>query len=243
MDATDLAGDTADPPCTSHADCDDGIDCTTDLCTVAGTCTNEPDDDECAEGRICSPIQGCVEGCSSDEDCDNGVWCDGDERCFGTTCLAASPPVRNCDDGNECTIDVCNEDLDSCEYTPHPECDADAPTDPLPGEVFDPAIHYAGLFDIAPMVEQECGNPEYHIGQVAFSNDGTTLTVNAGPFTLTGDAPVNENFSVTGDHSCMRVTFGGGFINSDNFIATWTETKISSCFCSAQEVTVGGVRH
>ena len=31
--------------------------------------------------------------------------------------------------------------------------------------------------------------------------------------------------------------------NSDNFIADWSEVKIGSCMCSAQNLTVGGIRH
>ena len=79
--------------CTSNADCDDGIDCTTDTCDVpTGTCTNTPDDSVC----------------------DNGVFCDGTETCDpANDCQGGTPP--DCDDGVSCTIDECNPGTDACE--------------------------------------------------------------------------------------------------------------------------------
>jgi len=46
--------------------------------------------------------------------CNDGSWCNGDEICGGVN--GCQPGVaRSCDDGNECTFDICNEDVDKCE--------------------------------------------------------------------------------------------------------------------------------
>ncbi|MBN2141736.1 hypothetical protein JW711_00245 [Candidatus Woesearchaeota archaeon] len=46
--------------------------------------------------------------------CSDGVFCNGAETCGGVSgCLNATP--LTCDDSNECTDNVCNEDLDVCE--------------------------------------------------------------------------------------------------------------------------------
>src|SRR5690606_52762 len=80
-----------DTSCDSDADCDDGVDCTIDLCDLTtNTCGTTPDDALC----------------------DNGVFCDGVETCGATGCVTATAPV--CDDGVSCTVDFCDEDSDSC---------------------------------------------------------------------------------------------------------------------------------
>jgi hypothetical protein len=43
-------------PCTSDAECDDGISCTVDRCDLAtGTCTHDPDNALCPPGFVCRP--------------------------------------------------------------------------------------------------------------------------------------------------------------------------------------------
>lgn len=242
IDSSDMGPDTSPATCTSHAECDDGIDCTEDLCTVAGTCTHNPDDGECAAGEHCSITDGCITGCSTDADCDDGQWCNGEENCFGTTCVPSSTP-RSCDDGNPCTIDYCNEDTDSCDYDLYPECESDAPTDSLAGDAFDPEVHYNGLFNITPTISQECGSTSYYITQASFTNSGGTLTVTMSPFTLTGTSPADASFSVSGSYGCLDATFSGDFSNSDNFIGYWSAVKVGTCMCSNQTETVGGIRN
>ncbi|MHA1290584.1 MAG: hypothetical protein ACTSPB_24635 [Candidatus Thorarchaeota archaeon] len=46
--------------------------------------------------------------------CDDELWCNGQEICAGELGCQPGTPI-NCDDGNECTDDICNEDLDVCE--------------------------------------------------------------------------------------------------------------------------------
>ena len=75
--------------------CDDGITCTVDTCDDAlDTCTQTPDDNLCS----------------------NGIFCDGAEICDAVQdCLFGFDP---CGDGVTCTIDTCDDVLDTCTNTP-----------------------------------------------------------------------------------------------------------------------------
>ncbi|MBN1773381.1 MAG: putative metal-binding motif-containing protein, partial [Deltaproteobacteria bacterium] len=77
--------------------CDDGIDCTRDVCseTASPRCSYEPDDAACR----------------------NGVACDGDERCvLGWGCTSSEPP--DCNDDDPCTLDRCEETAGGCVHEP-----------------------------------------------------------------------------------------------------------------------------
>lgn len=93
--------------CVAAADCDDGNDCTDDTC-VEGFCQHPPNFQSCDDGDVCTINDQCFSGeCSGvpDPDCDT---CESD---------------LDCDDGNECTDDVCQED-NSCAFIPNTEpCD------------------------------------------------------------------------------------------------------------------------
>jgi hypothetical protein len=54
--------------------------------------------------------------CRSDEDCSNGLFCDGEEKCLDGLCVAGDPVA--CDDGNDCTIDSCDEEAGACVFVP-----------------------------------------------------------------------------------------------------------------------------
>ncbi len=126
-------------------DCDDGVDCTVDECDEqAQDCNNTPDDGLCAAGEACDPVAGCRVRCAGDADCDDGVgctvdscdedgdvcvnqaddgacdngdWCDGVETCDPQADCQLGVPV-DCDDGVDCTVDSCDEDLDECVNRP-----------------------------------------------------------------------------------------------------------------------------
>ncbi len=53
-------------------------------------------------------------GCGVDADCDDGVFCNGSELCVAGACQVAAP--RDCDDGNACTADSCNEQAGVCDH-------------------------------------------------------------------------------------------------------------------------------
>jgi hypothetical protein len=105
--------------CRVDGDCDDGIACTDDVCTVegnVGTCSNTPNDGYCDDGAFCNGV----------EFCDPAL-----------DCQAGTAPV--CDDGVDCTIDSCNETTDSCDSTPdNSYCDNGLFCDGA--EICDPAL-------------------------------------------------------------------------------------------------------
>ncbi|TFH25223.1 MAG: hypothetical protein E4H03_01420 [Myxococcales bacterium] len=73
-------------------DCNDGVGCTTDLCDEAGD--------------VCEHLP-------TDVVCDDRVSCNGAETCdAGQGCVVGAP--LDCDDGVECTIDVCDGQADAC---------------------------------------------------------------------------------------------------------------------------------
>jgi len=75
---------------------DDGVGCTTDSCDeVSDTVVNVPDDLAC----------------------DNGLYCDGDESCNAVLdCQSGTPPFD--DDGVSCTVGSCDEGADAFVHTP-----------------------------------------------------------------------------------------------------------------------------
>jgi hypothetical protein len=92
--------------CTTAADCDDGLDCTTDQC-MDGRCVQVPDDTRCDDDEECTSNRCSVGvGCTFDPvdaACDDGIFCNGFDRCVGGACTmhtgdpCASPTV--CDEG------------------------------------------------------------------------------------------------------------------------------------------------
>lgn len=110
--------------------CDDGVACTTDICTASG-CANIPNDTLCSASMpICLAGRGCVE-CEHDEDCGADEFCDADNACYDIleceadaecndsivcttndcdtsgTCIF-TPDDDSCDDGVYCTLDTCS---------------------------------------------------------------------------------------------------------------------------------------
>ncbi|MDI7269130.1 MAG: hypothetical protein QME96_14165 [Myxococcota bacterium] len=85
-------------------DCDDGEACTTDTCDPVGGvgCVHT----ELAAGTVCDDGLFCITG----DRCRLGL--DGLMHCHGE--LGASP----CVDTDPCTIDLCDEETDSCSYEP-----------------------------------------------------------------------------------------------------------------------------
>lgn len=111
--------------CTGNTACDDSIDCTEDLC-VEGSCSSSAVDARCAGGEVCVEGVGCrplgtcdptecAEALRDPSSCEVGA-CTADEgTCVGeSTCAAGESccgdgSCRDCDDGNPCTEDLCED--------------------------------------------------------------------------------------------------------------------------------------
>ncbi len=168
----------------STINCDDGVNCTTDNCNEGtDSCDNTPNNGACDNGEFCDgaetcdPIFDCVAGTSvncddgvsctddscneasdqcdntaNDTNCDDGAFCNGTETCNAVLdCQNGNDP---CDDGVGCTIDTCDEGLDTCSNTANDaSCDnglfcdgaescnavldCQSGSDPCPGETCD----------------------------------------------------------------------------------------------------------
>lgn len=107
-------------PCSSDADCDDGLFCTGSESCVNGfcqsgvpvACADDGDGISCTVSRCDEDAQGCV--VTADDDvCDDGAFCNGDEVCDPVSgCQPGGAPT--CDDGIACTVDQCREDTKAC---------------------------------------------------------------------------------------------------------------------------------
>ncbi|MBN2517309.1 MAG: hypothetical protein JXB14_00530 [Candidatus Altiarchaeota archaeon] len=86
----------SDCGCETDEDCDDGNLCTVDTCNL--------------ETRVCD-YNNVEDGAS----CSDELFCNGEETCQAGVCESGVVP---CLDFVDCTIDSCNEETDTCEYTP-----------------------------------------------------------------------------------------------------------------------------
>jgi len=101
--------------------CDDDDPCTEDSCSPDGGCISTPadgaacgPDDACSSPGIC--IDGECEG-ASEKDCDDGNDCTADSCATESGCAHAPLDGLSCDDGDLCTAgDLCSED--QCEAGP-----------------------------------------------------------------------------------------------------------------------------
>ena len=64
--------------------------------------------------------------CALPADCDDGLFCNGEETCVDGACVFRDAPA--CDDGIECTLDLCDEELDAC-VNAAPDMDGDGAMD------------------------------------------------------------------------------------------------------------------
>ncbi len=109
-------------PCTTDEECLDSVRCTLDYCRGGTSCAHDPQPGLCDEGEICLPAVGCIpeppSSCTSAEDCETtGAFCVGRWSCqpeFGCQFVSR----RSGDDGDECTVDGCDEELGACVNAP-----------------------------------------------------------------------------------------------------------------------------
>jgi hypothetical protein len=126
--AGDDGGEPPPPPvpCTTNAECDDGLWCTgVEICYIGFCAAGLPPISCPSDGKSCTQ-EVCVEAtraCTSikqDSACSDGTFCNGVERCDPTAAGANAttgcvPGVAiNCNDGYSCTDDSCDETANSC---------------------------------------------------------------------------------------------------------------------------------
>lgn len=257
----DTGIDAPPAPCTTSADCNDSIACTSDACAFGGVCEHVAQDALCTvAGEHCEIGVGCTAGssdCSTPADCMVGrTYCDGLWTCIGGTCYVDTP--RDCADGNACTDDICDDSLSGgaggCRYEVADGCDGGtllgdggvAMCDP-----FVPATGYAGTFLMLPSPSSGCGGsaPSYRAMDLTFSVAAGTLSVSVSPgldgapFVMTGTAPTGASFDVMYSDGCFRGRLMGMFTCQGRFSGTFTGTYSGSCaICSGgAPFTVQGI--
>lgn len=97
-------------PCEEEADCRSGY-------CVKGVCCET----ECTGACMACDVPGALGTCAVMFDgasCSDGNVCNGEELCQAGECMAGTPP--DCDDGNQCTRDVC-EPEQGCTHPPVPD--------------------------------------------------------------------------------------------------------------------------
>jgi len=105
------------PPCECTTDevCPDGLFCNgQETCDEFGHCQAGA---EPCPPSLCDEDADACDLCASNADCTDGVYCNGAEWCDGAGACQPDAPVT-CDDGVDCTVDSCNEDVGSCDHIP-----------------------------------------------------------------------------------------------------------------------------
>src|SRR5439155_1263172 len=114
---SDQASGCSETPVPDGASCSDGNVCSGDETCQPGTCPpGTPlvcnDNNPCTSDS-CDPVSGCKATPLPDgASCSDGRFCDGAETCHAGAC--APGPAPSCDDGNACTADRCDLQLDKC---------------------------------------------------------------------------------------------------------------------------------
>jgi hypothetical protein len=130
VDDVRVVGSVPPAPCAADADCDDGLFCTGQETCAAGACKPgvpvlcpaDADGTDCTVARCDEASSGCVVA-ADDDLCDDGAFCNGFEICDATAGCQPGVAVV-CDDGVDCTLDQCREDIKACGGLPQPElCD------------------------------------------------------------------------------------------------------------------------
>lgn len=119
----DIVPDIPPTPCAAAEDCPETgaepcyvADCELDAMTGAGVCVAVPgpecaNSDPCVDS-LCTPGEGCVDVNGPDgAPCDDGDACTLEDQCGSGVCVGMSV---DCDDGNFCTADMCDNATGEC---------------------------------------------------------------------------------------------------------------------------------
>jgi len=96
----------------SNTGCSDGSVCTTGDRCEKGICkagkVQECGDNNACTDDSCDPKKGCINA-NNKAPCDDSNPCTENDACGGGSCKGG--PAKKCDDGNGCTVDICNAGL------------------------------------------------------------------------------------------------------------------------------------
>ncbi|MEZ4461526.1 MAG: hypothetical protein R3E66_17760 [bacterium] len=169
--------------------CDDASACTTsDLC-VAGECTGQAlscdDGNECTDD-VCDDVTGCA-NTNNTASCDDGDPCTTGDTCGDGVCNSGGP--ESCDDQNPCTIDVCHA-VAGCQHLPtnNPCCSGQVSIcddgDPCTTDICDPTtadcsytLNTASCNDGNACTENDTCNAGTCSGSPRSCDDGNSCTV------------------------------------------------------------------
>lgn len=246
--AVDVGGsDAPTTSCTTDAQCSDSVACTLDQCVVGNVCMHTPIDGMCTgAGEHCSPTLGCTTmsttTCNTDAECDDHIFCNGDESCVLHSCFA-DPAGRNCNDGNDCTIDSCDETAAGCSYMT--VCDSGVvTTDAGPTcTTFVSPADFNGTFSMLPSQSQACVGANYLVSELTMTVTGTNIAIvtgTAGGITLAGTITGNS-FTATGTQGSNTYTLTGSFSCRERFMGHWM-AAVTGAGCTGQSADVRGSR-
>lgn len=252
--AVDVGGnDAASTSCTSDGQCNDSIACTLDQCVVGNVCMHTPIDGMCTgAGEHCSATLGCTTAstmCTTDAECDDHVFCNGTESCILHGCFHDMPMGVDCNDGNDCTVDSCDETIAHCSYMT--VCDSGiVATDT--GPVCTPFVapgDFNGTFFIAPAQNQGCGVTMYSLSRIVLTVSGTTATASG---LVVGGSTVDMTGTISGNMfdvtyaACGSYHLTGTFDTCrESFSGHWAATYgggLGCGSCTSMSVDVTGLR-
>ncbi len=110
-------GECIGTPVAGTPDCDDGNACTVDDVCGEGACKGQPL--QCEQDEEPCTVAVCVGGDCESTPIEEGTKCDDDDICTDDDlCVAGVCTGAYCDDGNSCTIEVCNAITGDCSSVP-----------------------------------------------------------------------------------------------------------------------------
>ncbi len=224
--------------CSTNDDCFDDDECTMDVCSNPGGCENpraepgtpcgDPSNTDCDNPDTCDDTGACMDNLESDgTSCSDELFCNGEETCFEGECSSGAEPCTDqdhcdeegnaclacidnaeCDDGNECTEDVCVEW--ECSHVWIPECGALAQLDIKPGSCPNPLnTGSRGVLPAAIVGSDELDVAEIDIDSITLSRaDGVggevqPLSGRKGPRTVIDDVASSFDGEFCDCHALM----------------------------------------
>lgn len=150
--------------CAEASECNDGVECTRDLCATGGYCINATDASRCSDDVFCNGIEVCdrFDGCKE------------------------SSVAPRCDDGDVCTVDACDEANKRCAHAPR-DFDDDGEVDwhcvgGTDCDDFDATRGAESLESCADGVDNDCDDTvdEQSCGELAHDRCDDALDIGAG---------------------------------------------------------------